>query len=293
MSPRRTVAVARLEFSRQWRRPLFWAFLALIVPVSWAIANGPFAFTGEGAAAHSVAIARGIALGTALVAGWFVAIAAGLAIIGDVGDRVGEILHSTPLLPEEYVWGKFLGVLSIFSLGVAANLIPEMVFFEVLGSSQDGQVLPRIAKHLGDYFETLVVFALPSLFFTAGLSFAIGERTRHKTLVYVVPVALVAWLAIVWTVHPAPRGTPIDTLLTIVDPSGYRWLSENWVAPHMTTSNGDSPMTLDRLLATNRALVAIVGATCVFWCVTSYRRSIGGDVGAPVPTPDVRRSPRR
>ncbi len=50
---------------------------------------------------------------------FFVAIAAGLAVIRDDESRVGELLHSTPLTAGEYVWGKFAAALAAF-VGVMA-----------------------------------------------------------------------------------------------------------------------------------------------------------------------------
>ena len=53
----------------------------------------------------------------ALLYGFFASIAAGMAVISDDEARVGDMLHSTPLRPGEYVWGKFLAILAGF-LGV-------------------------------------------------------------------------------------------------------------------------------------------------------------------------------
>ena len=42
---------------------------------------------------------------------FFVAVAAGMPLIRDDEQKVGDLLHSTPLRPSEYVWGKFLAAL--------------------------------------------------------------------------------------------------------------------------------------------------------------------------------------
>ena len=47
---------------------------------------------------------------TAFSYGFFVAVAAGMAVIQDDECQVSELLHATPLRPGEYVWGKFLAV---------------------------------------------------------------------------------------------------------------------------------------------------------------------------------------
>ena len=52
------------------------------------------------------------AIVTTLFYGFFVAVAAGLAIIQDDEWRISELLHATPLRAGEYVWAKFAAVLT-------------------------------------------------------------------------------------------------------------------------------------------------------------------------------------
>ena len=49
---------------------------------------------------------------------FFVAVAAGMPLIRDAEQKVGDLLHSTPLRPSEYVWGKFLAALTASLAGM-------------------------------------------------------------------------------------------------------------------------------------------------------------------------------
>src|SRR5438552_18468989 len=60
------------------------------------------------------AMARILALLTFMLYSFFVAIAAGMCVIRDEEDKVGAILHSTPLTVREYVWGKLLAWIACF-----------------------------------------------------------------------------------------------------------------------------------------------------------------------------------
>ena len=66
-----------------------------------------------------------------LVYTFFVAVAAGMAIINDDELKVGELLHVSSLRPSEYVWGKFLGVLFCFIVVLAVHLLGMMFFNQI------------------------------------------------------------------------------------------------------------------------------------------------------------------
>ena len=55
---------------------------------------------------------------------FFIAVAAGLSLLRDREVKVDVLLHSTPLTPGEYVWGRFFAVLGGFVVlhGVAGRV---------------------------------------------------------------------------------------------------------------------------------------------------------------------------
>ena len=57
-----------------------------------------------------------------LVYAFFVAVAAGMTVLRDDELRVGEVIHATPLTPQEYVWGKFLAAALSFVVVLAVHL---------------------------------------------------------------------------------------------------------------------------------------------------------------------------
>jgi hypothetical protein len=83
---------------------------------------------------------------------------------------------------------------------------------------------------LVNYLRPAVVLALPSFVFVAGICFAIGAWTRKPILVFVLPVALLLVCGFfLWEWSPSWLDPRINSLLMLVDPSGFRWLDETWL----------------------------------------------------------------
>ena len=80
-------------------------------------------------------VARQLSTLTMILYAFFLAIVAGMTIIQDDEWRLGDLLHSTPLRPGEYVWGKFTAVL-FCTLAVLVIHVSAMAFcFHILPSS--------------------------------------------------------------------------------------------------------------------------------------------------------------
>ena len=58
-----------------------------------------------------------------LLYAFFVAVAAGMSVIQDDENKVGALLHATPLTPTEYILGKFLGVMTAFTAILAIQVL--------------------------------------------------------------------------------------------------------------------------------------------------------------------------
>src|SRR5262249_41674627 len=120
---------------------------------------------------------------------FFIAVAAGMAVIHDDELKVGELLHATPLRPGEYIWGKFLPVLSSFVAVLGLHLLAMMFFNHVFPNAKASEICgPFDALN---YVRPALIFALPGIVFVAATTFAIGELTRKPILVFVLPVALI------------------------------------------------------------------------------------------------------
>jgi ABC-type Na+ efflux pump permease subunit len=123
-----------------------------------------------------------------IIYSFFVSVGAGMALIRDDDQKVGELLHSTKLTAGEYVWGKYLGVLAGFLWVLAVHLALAMFFNHVLphGTNRDS-IGPFV---LANYLKPAMIFALPMLVLSAGLAFTIGGLTRKPILVFFLPIGI-------------------------------------------------------------------------------------------------------
>jgi ABC-type Na+ efflux pump permease subunit len=150
---------------------------------------------------------------------FFLAVAAGMAIMQDDELKVGEVLHATPLQPAEYAWGKFLSILTTFLGVLALDLLFTIFFNHLVPNPQAIEVRGPFA--LRSYLWPALAFGLPSIVFFAGTTFAVGERTRKPILVFFAPMAAVLFCAFfIWGWAPSWLDPRINRLLMLIDPPG-------------------------------------------------------------------------
>lgn len=236
MSLRRTWEVFRLDLRHHFTRPLFWILIAILAFVAWGMSTGHMHISsGDSDTAgqkawitSEFANARVLAILTSLFFSFFVAVGAGMVVIRDEETKVTEILHPTPLRTGEYVWGKFLAVSCAFLLVFLLQLFFHAFSNHVLASAKSAEYVGpfRAWNYLGPAF----VFALPTILFFAGATFAIGARWRRPIPVFFLPVAvLLASIFFFWDWSPSWLDPRINRALMLIDPAGVRWLGETWL----------------------------------------------------------------
>lgn len=236
MSATRLFSVFRQELRFQVTRPLFWIFLLLLALMAWGLSTGGVRIqagdsdvggqksfiTSEFAMSFILSILGG------LFYTFFVAVAAGMAIVRDDELKVGEVLHSTPLRPAEYVWGKYLAVLATF-LGLAFVQALLHAFFNHVVPNADAADF-RGPFTLPNYLRPAFFFLVPQLVFASGVFFALGERFRRPILTFSVPVlAIIVWVTFLLSWSPSWLDPRINHALMWIEPSGFRWLNETWL----------------------------------------------------------------
>jgi ABC-type Na+ efflux pump permease subunit len=150
---------------------------------------------------------------------FFLAIAAGMAVIQDDERKIGEILHATPLTPHEYVWGKLLAVLAAFTAILVFQQLWAMVAYNILPNAKADEI--RGPFLLSAYAVPAIMFGLPTIVFTAMTSFAVGLRWRKPILVFVLPVAMILACAFfLWNWSPTWLAPIWNKTLMALDPSG-------------------------------------------------------------------------
>ncbi len=234
------ISRARRVFSQELThtlgRPLFWFLVVLLFLLSWGLSTGRMQI-GSGDATvggmkawitSEFSVSFVLTMLVALLYSFFLSIAAGLSVIRDDELRIGEILHTTSLKASEYVWGKFLAVLTAFLLALGLNLLFAVFFNHVLPNPQAEEI--RGPFELLSYLRPALIFAIPTLIFVAGVTFYLGERWRRPVTVFLFPVAMLLGCGFfLWNWSPTWLDPRINRALMLVDPAGFRWLNETWI----------------------------------------------------------------
>ena len=206
MSWRRIAAVVLFDLKENSKRPLLWIWIFLALLMSMVMSAGVLRIhSGQdmagGVQAHvtsQFANAYEMSLFMAILFPLFVAVVAGMGVLRDGELRLEPLLHSTPLRPTEYVWGKFVAALVtiFFVLGVQVLLL--ILFKQGLTGAGKPELVGEFV--LANYLVPMVMLLVPLILFVAGTTFFIGEGTRNPVLVNMVPlILLLACIFFLWT----------------------------------------------------------------------------------------------
>ncbi|MBK6943005.1 MAG: hypothetical protein IPH13_22770 [Planctomycetes bacterium] len=235
MNARRIIAVARAEAAFQWKRPLFWVAVVLLFATSFLLSTGSMSI-GAGDVSvggkkawitSAFASTQLFALVWSLFLSLFLAIAGGMAPIRDRELDVAPLLHSSPLSPGEYVFGKFLGVVVPYLVLLGTHVAFTAVVCHL--PSVDAEFRgPFVFAH---WAGSLLPFGVPLVVFFCGASFWLGARSGRPILVFFVPLAFVMLCVMfVWNWHPVWLDARLSSALGWIDPAGVRWLRETYLA---------------------------------------------------------------
>lgn len=235
MSFARVRTLMSADFAEFRRRALFWVWGFILLVVAWLFGRGSLSIgagdsTVGGAKAwvtSEFATAHMFGTGTLLFHGFFAAIICGLPIIRDEEVRIGEILHTTPLRRSEYVWAKFGAALAACLVMLGVNLL-FAIFFNHAVPTSTPEIRGPLA--LANYLSPFVVLALPTVVFIAGVAFALGTRSGRAVTVFVLPVGLLLLCGfILWQWSPVGLSPRVNTILMLLDPTGFRWLQQTYL----------------------------------------------------------------
>ena len=236
MKDSRLFTVFSYDISYNWKRPFYWIWFVVLAWNGWLMSTGNWIIrsidtqvgTEKSFVNSEFQIAFVFALMPALLMGLFMAIATGTPLIRDVQYRVGEILNTTSLRPREYIWGKFFAAMGS-SVAVLILFLLSLIFLN--------EVLPNPAAadihgpfRMRNYGMPALVFFVPILFFIGGTCFALSEFTRKVFLVYLLPVLVMLASLMFFIAWFPPDMDPTTTrILQWIDPTGFRWLKQNWL----------------------------------------------------------------
>lgn len=284
MNLTRTLEVFGQEVRFHARRPLLWVELLLIGLMLFGISNGNASIQSGDArvGGHKAFINSEFALTqlfiflTSLIHVFFASVAAGMSMIRDDESRVGEILHSTPLKPSEYVWGKFLGVLLPLVGVLALQVALAMAFNHLMPHGKNADFIGPFRPM--DYLRPTLVFALPSLIMFTGLCFAIGGLTKKPVLVFFLPiVVLMVGVFFLWEWSPVWLSWELNRVLQFVDLTGLRWLKEVWLDVDKGVDFYNvNRVGLDGLIVSQRVLCVALGLAGVALMAQRFAATLRG-----------------
>ena len=284
MSLRRFRLVFGQELSHNTRRIMFWVWMIVLIFFAWALSYGAAKISSGdssvgGQRAHITSefgISLQLGILTALIYGFFASVVAGMAVIQDEEHRVVELLQSTSLRPGEYIWGKFFAAMAAGLIVLTVHLVAMMLCNHMLPAGQASDL--RGAFHLMNYVRPALLFNVPTVIFMAGVSFAVGEWTRKPVLVFFLPVAvLLGSIFFLWEWSPSWLDPRVDKFLMLIDPAGFRWLTETWlkvdrgVKFYNTTS-----VPIDSIFLANRLIVTGIGLGAVALSVLHLKATLRG-----------------
>ncbi len=272
----------RQEMRRLGKRPMLYVLLALITLLTWGLAQGNVTISsGDASVGGTKAwitsefqVTFYTILMTTLFHLFFVSVISGTSVIEDGENKVGEILHATPLTPGEYIWGKFSGVMATFGIVLLLQTVILLLYFHVIPTPNAAEI--RGPLELGNYLRPLLIFTLPYVLFIGGCTFAVGERTRKPILVFVLPVMLiVVSVFFLWNWSPTWLDPAWNRVLMMLDPSGSRWLEETFLDVDRGVEFYNTiSIPLDNLLILQRVGLVLLGLGAVAYSHWRFSRSL-------------------
>ncbi|HSS77931.1 MAG TPA: M1 family aminopeptidase [Thermoanaerobaculia bacterium] len=286
-----------LELAHTLKRPLFWFLVGILVPTTWLMSKGGLTISSGDASVGGTKtwitsefnFAFLLVILVSILYSFFGSIASGMAVISDDEARVGEILHSTPLRPGEYVWGKFLAIVSGFVAALGIHLLLAMFFNHLVPTAQAAEI--RGPFHLVNYVRPALILALPALVFYLGVAFYLGERWRKPIAVFLFPTAMLLFGEFfLWEWSPTWLEPRLNQALMLIDPAGFRWLNETWLkADRGAAFYNQAPISLDLPFVLSRLAFLGLGLLGVFLAQRHMATHLQGE---PVPASGWRRRSR-
>ncbi|WP_419164062.1 ABC transporter permease/M1 family aminopeptidase [Candidatus Palauibacter sp.] len=279
--------VTRREFLAAFRRPAQWVLLVILALMAIGLAQGsvvmstgsfvPGAERPHITSVYNQSMIQGIVM--LAIAAWFLAISCGMVVIRDLELQVTEVFHSTRLTPREYAWGKFCGAVGAFAAAWLLFLVFLSFFAHIVRGSGGSEYIGPFSPW--NYLFPTLLFGVPQILLFGGVAFFLGTWTRRPIIVFAFPMASVlVTLTFFTTWSPDWLSPDVNRLLMLIDPSGFRWLDETFLAVDRGVEfYNTQALRPDAGFVISRVVVALLGLAAVAGAVRSYaRRMLAGGV---------------
>ncbi len=257
--------IAAFELRYQFRNPVFWVVSILFFLLTFGAAtveqiqigsggnvhkNSPFAITQT----HLILSIFFMFVTTAFVAN---------VIVRDDESGFGPMVRSTRVTKFDYLIARFLG--AFLAAAVAFAAVPLAIWIGSFMPWVDSETLGP--NRLADYAYAYFVMALPNVFLTSAIFFAVATMTRSMMYSYVgVVVFLVAYLVFNTVARTQPD---VREWIGYVEPFGiaaFGTVTRYWTA---TESNTLTPP-INGMLIANRAIWLAVSAAVLTFAYSRF-----------------------
>ncbi len=257
--------IAGFEFRYQLKNPVFWVAVVLFGLLSFGLVASSNVSIGSGGNIHknaaSAIIFANIAFSTLFM---FIttAFVAGV-VTRDDETGYGPIVRTTRVSKFDYLYGRFLGAFIAAALAFLA--VPLGMMLGAMAPWVDKETLgPFVFQH---YASAYLIWALPDIFISAALFFALSTVTRSMTWTY---IGVVAFLILRTVLSVVLRKPGLETISALWEPFGAGAFGE--ATRYWTASESNSLVPpLQGLLLFNRAIWIAVGVAMLGLAYVLFR----------------------
>lgn len=183
------LGITGFEIRYQLRNPVFWVAVAIFFLLGFGITASENVRIGTPGAVHENA-PYAIAVATAALSLFYLFVITAFvanAIVRDDSSGFAPIVRATPVTRSQIVLGRFLGGFTVALLGYLA--VPVGMWAGSVMPWVDPETIgPQVLSY---YAWPFFIFAIPDIFLTSALLFALATRLRSMMAAYVGTVALV------------------------------------------------------------------------------------------------------
>lgn len=257
--------IARFELRYQFRNPVFWAAAIMFFLLTFAGTTVESIRLGSGGSIHSnapTAVAQ-VQLMMSLFFMFVTTAFVGNVVVRDDETGFGGIIRSTKVGKMPYMFGRFTG--AFLGAAVAFLAVPLAIWI--------GTFMPWVnAEFLGpnrlqDYAFGYFVLALPNIFITSAIFFAVASWTRSVTYSY---LAVIIFMFAYFALNAMLRKLPDLAFASYFEPFGsvaYS-LGIRYLSPIQANTQA---IELSGLLASHRLLWVAISVAIIAFTVWRFR----------------------
>ncbi len=259
--------ITRFEIRYQLRNPVFWVAIAIFFLLGFGITASENVSIGTPGSVHENS-PYAIAITTAILTLFYLFIVTAFvanAIVRDDTSGFAPIVRATPVTKSQIVLGRFLGGLMVAWIGYAAVPLGMAI----------GSMMPWVdpetvgPQKLSYYAWNYALFAIPNIFMTSALLFALATTLRSMMAAYIGTVLLVMGYLV--TTSIVGQKIEYREIFALWEPLGNGALRE--ATRYWTQSEMNSRLVeLGGTLLFNRAYTIVLGI--LFLAFTLWRFSM-------------------